>query len=156
VEGLDPQLALFGVMTMHEHLDNALNLATTTADFAGAFGMLALVLALVGIYGVVAYAVSQRTREIGIRLALGARASAVVRSMMGRSIRAATVGIALGFAAALALGRVLQGILLGVGGSDLLTYASVALLIISAVGLAGYLPARRAARVDPMVALRME
>jgi putative ABC transport system permease protein len=76
--------------------------------------------------------------------------------MMGRSIRAATVGIALGFAAALALGRVLQGILLGVGGSDLLTYASVALLIISAVGLAGYLPARRAARVDPMVALRME
>jgi predicted permease len=156
VEGLDPQLALFGVMTMREHLDNALNLASSTADFAAAFGLLALVLALVGIYGVVAYAVSQRTREIGIRLALGARASAVVRSMMSRSMRAAIIGILLGFAGALALGRVLQGILFGVGGSDLLTYSAVALLIVSAVGLAGYFPARRAARVDPMVALRAE
>jgi predicted permease len=156
VQGLDPQLALFGVMTMREHLDNALNLPTASADFAGAFGLLALVLALVGIYGVVSYAVAQRTREIGIRLALGADGGAVVRSVMGRSIRAAAIGIGIGFAGALALGRVLEGLLFGVGGADPLTYGAVGALIAGAVALAGYLPARRAARVDPMVALRSE
>jgi len=116
----------------------------------------ALLLAVTGIYGVTAYSVARRTREIGVRVALGARPRAVVVMVVGQGATMALVGVAIGLAAALPLARLLAGALYGVRATDPVTFALVAVAVISATLLACYVPARRAARIDPMVALGAE
>jgi predicted permease len=156
VHRLDPDLAPFGVMTMERHFENALNLANISAMLAGGFGTLALVLALVGIYGLVSYSVARRTREVGIRVALGASRQDVLRLVVGKGLRLAAVGVALGLAASLAAGRLIGWMLYDVSPADPVVLGSMSLLLTGVVLLATYLPARRALRVDPVMSLRSE
>jgi ABC-type antimicrobial peptide transport system permease subunit len=124
--------------------------------FVGAFGLVALVLAAVGIYGVTAYTARQRTHEIGVRMALGADKDDILRLVLGQGLRLTFAGVGVGLAASLALTRFLESMLLGVTSSDALTFSSVAILLCAVALLACFIPARRAMRVDPMVALRHE
>jgi ABC-type antimicrobial peptide transport system permease subunit len=127
----------------------------TAATFT-AFGLLALAVAAVGLYGAVAYTVAQRTREFGVRAALGAGARDLVRLVLGQGLRTVAVGAVIGAVGAVAAGRLLQGKLYGVDPLDPLTLAATGLVLAAAALLATWLPARRAARVDPAVALRAE
>jgi putative ABC transport system permease protein len=117
-------------------------------------GGMALFLGIVGLYGVIAYSVSQRRREIGIRMALGAGKSAVLQMVISQGIKLALIGVAIGLAGALGLTRFLSGLLFGVEPGDPLTLVTVSALLIAVAFLASYIPARQAARVDPLVALR--
>jgi putative ABC transport system permease protein len=134
--------------------------ATASRRFAmqlvGGFALLALVLAAIGIYGVMAYLVSQRTREIGIRMALGARPASVVGLVVSYALALAVGGVLVGIVGAAVLTRLIAGMLFGVSPSDPLTFATIALALIATALAATLTPARRAARVDPMVALRAE
>jgi ABC-type antimicrobial peptide transport system permease subunit len=120
------------------------------------FGGLALILAVVGVYGVLSYSVSQQTREIGVRVALGARSSQVMRLIVGQGFRLAVTGLALGLIGALLLTRLLSSLLFGIGPYDLLTFSAVSLVLTTAAILACYIPARRATKVDPIAALHEE
>jgi len=124
--------------------------------FVGAFGLLALALAAVGIYGVTAYTTRQRTHEIGIRVSLGATKQDVMRLVLGHGLKMMLAGVGLGLVLSLVLTRFLNGLLLGVTSADALTFSSVAILLCAVALFACFIPARRAARVDPMVALRYE
>jgi len=114
------------------------------------------VLAAVGVYGVVSYAVAQRTREIGVRMALGAQRSSVLRLVLAQGLRLTLVGVALGLIGSLAGARLLQSLLFGVGVHDLVTFAGVPIFLALVAAIACYLPARRAASVDPAIALRAD
>jgi ABC-type antimicrobial peptide transport system permease subunit len=120
------------------------------------FGVLAAFLACIGIYGLMSYAVTRRTNEIGIRMALGAERSGVLWMVMRESLTLVAVGVAIGIPAALAAGRLVSSVLYDTKATDPVTITASALVMIAVAALAGYLPARRAAKVDPMVALRYE
>jgi predicted permease len=153
---LDARLPVGGMMMAEENLSLAYWGPRLAAGMASTFGALALILATLGLYSVMTYAVSQRTREIGIRMALGASLRDVLRLIISQGMRMALIGIALGLAGALALTRVLASLLLGVGATDPLTFVGVVILLAAIALLACWIPARRAAKVDPMVVLRHE
>jgi ABC-type antimicrobial peptide transport system permease subunit len=155
ISALDKSL-LVEVATMRENLALAVLPARIAASLLGLLGLLGLSLALVGIYGVISYAVSQRTSEIGLRMALGARSWDVFRLVVGQGMKLTFLGIVLGAASALALTRFLTSLLVGVSPADPLTFATLAVLFSLVALLACYLPARRAAKIDPMLALRHE
>jgi predicted permease len=156
VAEIDPREVVYNVQTMDEVVSNSFAARRLSMILLGVFAALALVLACVGIYGVISYLVGQRTHEIGVRMALGAQSSDVLRLVVGHGARMALVGVAIGIGAALGLTRLMANQLFGVSAHDPLTFTGVAvLLIIVALG-ACYIPARRAMRVDPMIALRYE
>jgi ABC-type antimicrobial peptide transport system permease subunit len=126
------------------------------ADLAGGFGLLGLLLAVIGVYGVVSYAASQRIHEIGIRLALGAAERDILGMLLRQAARLVAVGVLVGVAVAFSAARAASGLIVGVRPSDPASYAGASLLLAAMALLASYLPARRATKVDPMVALRYE
>jgi predicted permease len=153
---LDPEQAAGEIRTVDEFLARSIATPRFTAILLGAFATLALLLAGFGLYGVMAYSVAQRGREIGIRMALGARSSDVRSLVVTQAVRLGAAGLVIGVAGALAVTRVLNSLLFGVTASDPLTFASVSAALIAVLLLAAYLPARRATRVDPIVALRAD
>lgn len=156
VLGSDRDQPVWDVKSMDSLIADTLAERRFSMLLLGAFAGIALLLATVGIYGVISYLVSQRTREVGIRLALGARTEDVLKLVVGRGVLLASTGVGIGFVVALAATQALSKMLFGVGAADPLTYAAVALLLAAVAVLASYLPARRAAAIDPMVALRYE
>jgi predicted permease len=156
VRALDSNLPVFAIRTLPEHISQSLFLERMQGIFLGVFGSLALVLAAVGLYGVMAYTVARRTRELGIRMALGAQRNDVLRLVVGHGLRLVVAGVLLGVMGALALTRVVQSLLYGVSASDPATIAAAALALVGVALAACLVPARRATRVDPMVALRYE
>ena len=156
VRSLDSRLPLYDIKSMKEHLTWALWAQNMAAWLSVAFGLLALVLAATGLYSVVAYSVSQRTREIGIRMALGAQAGDVLRMIAGQGMMLTLVGVAIGLAAAFLATRILVSLLYGVATGDAVIFVGIPVLLGIVAFLACYVPARRATRVDPAVALRYE
>ena len=154
---MDRDLPVFGVESLNQRIREELSIQWSLAALVSAFGSLALVLAMVGLYGVTAYVVGQRTREIGLRMALGAGRDDVMALIVGQSMKLVLGGLAAGVLCALALSRILESVLYGlIAPSDPATYATVSLLLVLVSLVAAYIPARRAARVDPMTALRQE
>jgi len=153
---LDPTLPVYNAKTMVDHLALSLFPARVAAILLAGFGLLALLLAAVGIFGVMSYAVTQRMREIGIRMALGAGASGIFRLVVGEGVKLTVLGTALGLATAFAGTRLMSSFLYGVSALDIVTFAGVSLLLTLVALAACYLPARRAMKVDPLVALRCE
>jgi predicted permease len=156
VTRLDPEQPPGDVQTLSYYVREATAQPRFTATLAAAFAMLATVLAGLGIYSVLAYSVAQRRREIGIRMALGARAADVRSLIVGQAMTLGTAGVVVGVAAAIALTRVLASLLFGVSAADPLTFAVVCMVLLIVVAAAAYLPARRATTVDPLVALRAD
>jgi len=156
IRALDANLPVADVKTLRDQLDLSLFPSRVAAWTLGGFGVLALLLAAIGIYGVVSYSVAQRTREIGVRMALGAKEKDVLRLVLGEGLFVIAVGLALGLLLAAAATRVIAGFLYGVGATDRLTFACVPLMLGFVALVASYVPARRATKVDPLVALRYE
>ncbi len=153
---LDASLPVYGVKTMVEHMAFPLFPARVAATLLGSFGLLALLLAAIGIFGVMSYAVTQRTRELGIRMALGAPARGIFALVVGQGLKLTALGLGIGLTAAFAGTRLISSLLYGVSALDLITFVGVSLLLASVALLACYFPARRAMKVDPLVALRYE
>jgi len=153
---IDKDIPMARVMTMEDTVSNSVAQPRLETILLGLFGALALILASVGIYGVLAYSVSQRTSEIGIRMALGASRSSVLGMVLGQGLRLTAIGMAIGFVLAVALTRLMASILFSVSPTDPATFAAVFLVLAVIAMLACYLPARRATKVDPLVALRYE
>ncbi|HKW67215.1 MAG TPA: ADOP family duplicated permease, partial [Terriglobales bacterium] len=156
VHSLDPDVAVANIAAMPQVVSSSLAGPRFNTSLLSLFAGFALFLSAIGIYGVLAYAVSQQRHEIGIRMALGARPRHVLRFVLAWGTRLACLGAVFGIAAAFALTRLMKGLLYGVGATDPLTFAGVTLLLLGVALLASYLPARRATKVDPMVALRCE
>jgi putative ABC transport system permease protein len=153
---VDPNLPSGEYKTLGSIVDQAVSPKRFLTALLGGFSVLALILAALGIYGVISYSVTQRTHEIGIRLALGAPAAAVLKQVIGQGMAPVLLGLAIGVAAALALTRLISSLLFGVGAADPVTFISIALLLLIVSLFACWVPARRAAKVDPMIALRYE
>ena len=156
VQSIDPTLPLFDVKTMSEHMKLALFPAKVAAMVLGVFGLVALMLAAIGVYGITSYAVAQRTHEIGIRLALGAQLGDVLRLVLSHGLKLTIIGAALGLFGAYLAMRAITSVLYGVSATDPLTFASVSLLLVGVALIACYVPARRATKVEPLIALRNE
>jgi predicted permease len=156
VHKLNPDLPLFDVALMTSRVGVSSFVQRMAGAFVGAFGFLALVLAAVGIYAVIAYSTKQRTQEVGIRMALGAQRRDVLRLILGKGARITFLGVAIGLAATLAVARLMASLLFGVSATDLLTYSGVAILLTLVALSASLIPALRATRIDPVVALRCQ
>jgi predicted permease len=156
VHSLDADLPVYDESTLKSRVQVASTGQRIAGTFVGAFGLLALLLAAVGIYGVISYTTRQRSREIGIRMALGARQSDVFGLVLSQGLRMIVTGLAIGLLVSFALTRFMRNVLFGVRATDTGTFAAVAILLSVVALLACYIPARRAMRVDPMVALRYE
>jgi predicted permease len=156
VAAVDPKAAAFDVMPLMEWTEVTLLPQKVAANLLAALGLIALILAAVGLYSVMAYAVTQRTQEIGIRMALGAQPRNVLGDVLRRGMTLTAAGLGLGIAAALAVTRLVESMLVNVSPTDLGTFAVCALFLASITLLASLLPARRATKVDPMAALRCE
>ena len=156
IREVNPALMVMETKTMEDNIAVILFPARMAALLLGVFGVLALALAAIGLYGVVSFSVSQRTREIGIRMSVGANARAVVLTVMAGAMKLVAVGGFIGLAAALGLAQLVRHTLFGVDSMDIATLLAVPLILACAAGVAAWIPARRAGRVDPMVALRYE
>jgi putative ABC transport system permease protein len=156
VQSLDPQLPLFRVTTLAGEVSNTLSQPRFQATLLGGFSIIALLLATIGIYGVTSHAVSQRTQEVGIRMAMGAPRSTVRLLILRQHVAPALVGIAIGLAGAFALSRSVRALLFGVAAIDPLTYGIVTATLVAVAVAACWVPASRAMRVDPLVALRSD
>ena len=156
VQKLDPSVSVYASKTLKEHLGTSLFPARMAAIALGSFGVLALILAAVGIYGVMSHVVAGRTREIGLRMALGAQLSDVQKLILKQGMLLAAIGSLGGLVIALGGARMMKSLLYGVSTSDPITFTSVALLLFGIAFLACWIPARRASRVEPMIALRAE
>ena len=156
IQALDRRMPVYGFKTMTEHKTYALWAPNMAATFSLAFGVIAVLLSAVGLYSVMAYVVSQRTREVGIRMALGANRRDVLKMITREGMRLAVVGVGIGLVLALALAQVLSSLLIGISGYDVTTFVIVPSLLVSVALVACFLPARRATKVDPLVALRYE
>ena len=156
IAGLDPALPTFGGMTMDAAVASGFSLSRTAAAIAGFFGVLALLIASVGLYAMVAGGVAERTREIGVRMALGSTPAGVLRLLMSEGARLGAIGLGIGLLGALAVAQALAGLLYGLSPSDPVTFVLVPMTLGAVVLLATYLPARVAARRDPVAALRTD
>jgi predicted permease len=156
IAALDPNLAVFNTETMKEHADKSLLLPRISATLLGVFGAVGLTLAAIGLYGVMSYAVRRRTREIGIRMALGAEPGEVLKMVVRQGLAVTAVGLAIGLGVALVLGRLTASLLYGISGTDLWTFLTVPAVLVAAALPAILFPASRAARVEPTTALRYE
>ncbi len=156
VRELDKDLPVSGIAALSDNLSKSTRARRFSAALFGCFAALALLLAAVGIYGVVSYSVERRTREIGIRMALGAGRAGIERIVVGRALGLGGAGVLLGVAGGLAVSRLLRSLLFGVSATDPAVFVGASLFLLAVSALAGYVPARRAARVDPCVALRNE
>jgi len=156
VRSLDPLAILSPVTTMREQLSEQLSPRRFQTSLLALFSLIALILATVGIFALMHYTVAQRTQEIGIRMALGARRSDIMRFVIREGALLALAGVSIGIFAALALTRLISSLLFGVGASDPATFVGVAALLMVFALVGCYVPASRAMRVDPMVALRYE
>jgi putative ABC transport system permease protein len=156
VSSIDPTVPVSGIRTLSEMVGDSIDQPRFFAMLAAAFAVLALTLAAIGIYGVMAYAVSQRTTEIGVRMALGATPSTVFRLVISDGLRIAALGVALGLAGSFLVARSLKTLLFGVGPQDPLTFGLMAGLLVLVAAVASFVPAYRATRVDPVVALRRD
>jgi len=153
---IDKDVPLLNVMTLNEQIGYSLVPLRVAASVAGSLGLLGMLLAALGVFGVVNYSVTQRTREIGIRMSLGAQSRDVLRLIVSQGLRLAIIGIAIGIAGAAALTRALTSLLYGVSALEPLIFVGGTLLMVSVALFASYIPARRASRVDPLKALRYE
>jgi ABC-type antimicrobial peptide transport system permease subunit len=153
---LDSDLPVYRVLSMQQRIAGSLARRRFATTLLGVFACLALALASIGIYSVLAYLVSQGTRELGIRMALGATQRNVVALIVTQGMKLAIVGVAVGIVVAFALGRLIGGFLFGVQSTDLVTFAATSILLAIVAALASYIPARRAARIDPMISLRSD
>jgi len=156
VAALDASMPLSNVRSMNSMLGTALLPARLTGAVLGIFGVLGLVLAAIGTYGVMAYSVAQRTKEIGIRMAIGAASGDVVRLVMRQGMSLVAIGIAIGLAGAFGASRIIRGVLYGGGENDPLTFVAVPLVLAAVAAVAIWIPARRASAMDPLLALRHE
>jgi ABC-type antimicrobial peptide transport system permease subunit len=156
LRAIDPSQPISNIRTMDEMLSGLVAQRRFSATLVASFAVLALVLATIGAYGVTSYLVSQRTKEIGVRLALGAEPSTVTRLVVFEGMRVGVAGLVVGVVGALATTRLASSLLYGVSPRDPATIVGVSTFLLLVVGLANYLPARRAARVDPLVALRQD
>jgi putative ABC transport system permease protein len=153
---VDPQLAVTHIVTLEQARTESTTSPRVTASLLGIFGGLALLIAAAGIGGIMALAVSQRVREIGIRIALGAQPSKILRMVLGQGLLLAALGVGIGLAGALAVTHLAKSLLFEVTPTDPATFLGVAVVLVAAAILASYLPARRAAAIDPIEALRTE
>jgi ABC-type antimicrobial peptide transport system permease subunit len=153
---LDPDLPAYQVQSLEQAVDRSLWRQRLQGQVIGLFAALAMILATIGIYGVISYSVAQRTREVGVRVALGASQTQVVGLVLRQGVVLVGIGMGLGLVAALAITRVLAKLLYGVGVTDPATFLGVPLVLGLVAALASWLPARRASRIDPLIAMRAE
>jgi len=154
MQSVDPGLPVYDIASMNDLLDRSIASRCLSAYLIGGFAGVALLLASIGIYGLLSYVFGQRSREIGLRIALGANYADILRQVLGKGVRLAGIGIAAGVLFSAAGASMLASLLYGVRPRDPVVFLSVPLLLLAVVALASYLPARRAAKVDPMMALR--
>jgi predicted permease len=156
IERLDSRMPVYPMTTLSEEIQNQMRGRATDAKLIGSLSLIGMTLASIGLYAIVAFAVTRRTHELGVRMALGARSQDIMRTVMGQGLKLSLIGLSMGLIGAYVLSRVLRAFLLGTGSFDPITFAGSSIGLIGAALLACYFPARRAARIDPMVALRCE
>lgn len=156
VQQLDPTVSVLNVRTLEEQLSQSLQPLRTNVILLAVFGGLALLLASIGLYGVASYSVSQRTREIGVRMALGAEPASVLRLVLGRGMILVAAGLVIGLATALGTAGLMQALIVGINPRDPLTFIATPAILAAIALLATYVPARRARKIDPLIALRTD